>query len=39
VGTDGPGAPDGGARIGMAVEVDFEWLSDELAVPVFRPAA
>jgi uncharacterized OB-fold protein len=39
VGMDGPGAPDGGARIGMAVEVDFEWLSDELAVPVFRPAA
>ena len=29
---------DGDARIGMAVEVDFEWLSPELAIPVFRPA-
>jgi uncharacterized protein len=39
VGLDGPGAPDIEPRIGMAVEVDFEWLSDALAVPVFRPAA
>ena len=28
----------GEPRMGMPVEVDFEWLSDELAIPVFRPA-
>jgi uncharacterized OB-fold protein len=40
VGMDEPaGRLDGGPRIGMAVEVDFEWLSDDLAVPVFRPAS
>jgi len=33
VGVDGPDA-----RIGMDVEVDFARLSDDLAVPVFRPA-
>ena len=35
VGMDGV---TGEPRIGMSVEVDFEWLSDELAIPVFRPA-
>ena len=28
----------GEPRMGMPVEVDFEWLSDRLAIPVFRPA-
>ena len=28
----------GEPRIGMSVEVDFESLGDELAIPVFRPA-
>lgn len=38
VGLDEPGAPAREPRIGMAVEVRFEWLSDDLAIPVFRPA-
>jgi uncharacterized protein len=38
VGMDGPDGSGIGPSIGMAVEVDFEWLSPELAIPVFRPA-
>jgi uncharacterized protein len=37
VGLDDSDVP-GEARIGMTVEVDFERLSDELVIPVFRPA-
>jgi uncharacterized protein len=33
------GVEEPDVRIDMAVEVDFEWLSPDLAIPVFRPAA
>jgi uncharacterized OB-fold protein len=33
----GVAEPD--ARIGMDVQVEFEWLSPEVAIPVFRPTA
>ena len=32
------GLPEPEVRIGMAVEVDFEWLTPEFAVPVFKAA-
>lgn len=32
------GAPAEGIRIGMEVEVDFEDVTEELTLPVFRPA-
>ncbi|MHB8465748.1 MAG: Zn-ribbon domain-containing OB-fold protein [Acidimicrobiales bacterium] len=31
------GIAEADVRIGMDVQVDFEWLSDDLAIPVFRP--
>jgi uncharacterized OB-fold protein len=32
------GVPEPDIWIGMALCVDFEWLSPDLAIPVFRPA-
>ncbi len=33
------GVSESDARIGMALEVDFEMLSDEITIPVFRPVS